>query len=214
MDAQFWLDKWAKGETGFHQAETNPYLKKYWSQLGLKKGDRVFVPLCGKTHDIAWLRAQGLNVVGVELAAAAVAGLFDSLQVTPTISEAAGFTQYSTDNLTVFQGDFFALTTELLGDVQAIYDRAALVALPVEMRKAYAAHLVEITQGAPQLLVTLSYDQSLLTGPPFSVTPEAVKHLYTKHYQVASLVSEPVEGGFKTVKTVTQAVWRLNRIEE
>ena len=209
LKAEFWLDKWEKGEIGFHQNEINANLKQYWSTLNLEVGDVVFVPLCGKTNDIAWLLAQGFKVVGVELSASAIESLFEALKTKPTVTDEGHFRRFTADNITIFQGDFFKLTTSHIGSVQAIYDRAALVALPLDMRQAYTARLMEITQKAPQLLVTLSYDQSLLAGPPFSVTPSEVQQHYENAYHIVTLKSDLLPEGFKTVQEVTQAVWCL-----
>lgn len=211
MDADFWLGKWSLGEIGFHQTETNPHLMAYWDQMSVKVGERVFVPLCGKSLDMCWLRAQGHSVVGVELSQSAVSAFFDALGLQPTIREEGPLIHYVAEGLEIFQGDFFELTSACVGPVHAVYDRAALVALPGEMRKAYAQHLMAITQCAPQLLITLSYDQAQLQGPPFSVTPEEVKQHYAQYYDVASLHSERLPDGFKTIDDVTQYVLKMNK---
>jgi thiopurine S-methyltransferase len=53
-----------------------------------------------------------------------------------------------------------------LGQVDAIYDRAALIALPYEMRQQYAQHLIQISQ-APQFLISYEYDQGSFEGLRF-----------------------------------------------
>ena len=80
--------------------------------------------------------------------------------------------RYSADGIDIFAGDIFEITADVLGPVDAVYDRAALVALPEGMRRRYAAHLAGITAVAPQLLVTFEYDQAEMDGPPFSITEE------------------------------------------
>ncbi|HEX7235121.1 MAG TPA: thiopurine S-methyltransferase, partial [Nitrosospira sp.] len=67
MNADYWLERWKREETAFHQEEVNPYLRQYWRELHLAPDSAVFVPLCGKSSDMAWLREQGHPVRGVEL---------------------------------------------------------------------------------------------------------------------------------------------------
>src|SRR5690606_31845898 len=69
-----------------------------------------------------------------------------------------------------------------LGAFDAIYDRAAIVALPQAMRDAYAAHCQGLLEpGARILMITIFYDQSAMEGPPFSVDDETVRRLYARH---------------------------------
>ena len=153
MDASFWHQKWADNNIAFHNSEANPLLVKHFDDLSLNAGSRVFLPLCGKTLDIGWLLSQGYRVAGAELSAIAITQLFAELGVEPEISELGKLTHYSAPNLDIFVGDIFQLSGKVLGPVDAVYDRAALVALPGEMRARYTTHLLEITNKVPQLLI-------------------------------------------------------------
>jgi thiopurine S-methyltransferase len=214
MDANFWHQKWEKNEIAFHVSETNPLLVKYFSGLSLPKGSRMFLPLCGKSLDIHWLLSQGYRVAGAELSAIAIEQLFAELGVTPTISKAGKMHRYSGANIDIFVGDIFDLSNGLLGPVDAIYDRAALVALPEEMRKRYAAHLMQITDAAPQLLICFEYDQSLLAGPPFSVSDAEVNKHYGDYYDLTLLARIDVAGGLKKKCAAQENVWLLKTIAE
>lgn len=88
MDTSFWLERWESNRIAFHKSEANPLLVKYFQELDLAKGSCVFVPLCGKTLDIAWLLAKGYRVAGAELIEIAIEQLFAELGVEPKISEA------------------------------------------------------------------------------------------------------------------------------
>src|SRR5262249_2938954 len=160
----------------------NPLLVKYFNELSLAKCSRIFVPLCGKTLDISWLLSKGYPVAGAELSQIAIEQLFMELGMQPEISTVGGVEQWSSNNLDIFVGDIFALSRKMLGPVDAVYDRAALVAFPEEMRKRYTAHLTEITGKAPQLLISYDYDQSKMDGPPFSVSNEEVERHYAGNY--------------------------------
>jgi len=209
MDTSFWLEKWQNNNIGFHRSEANPVLVKYFPQLSLAQDSRVFVPLCGKTLDIAWLLSQGYRVAGAELVEMAIEQLFVELEVEPKILEVGNIKQYSAENIDIFVGDIFELSDEILGSVEAIYDRAALVALPEEMRHRYTAHLIEITNKAPQLLVTYEYDQNLMAGPPFSISNEEVNQHYGDNYDLTLIVSNNVPGRLKGKCAATENVWLL-----
>lgn len=209
MDASFWKDRWERGEIGFHEKQANQFLVKYFKELSLAKGSRVFVPLCGKTLDIAWLLSQGYRVVGVELSEIAVKQLFEGLGVEPKISEVGSVQRYRAQNIDIFLGDLFQVTREMLGPVDAIYDRAALVALPKEMRDRYTEHLVQISDNAPQLVIAYEYDQSVVSGPPFSVSNDEVRRHYTDSYDLTLLASSDVLGGLKGKCPATENVWLL-----
>lgn len=209
MDASFWHQRWGNNEIGFHEREANPLLVKYFKTLSLTKGGRVFLPLCGKTLDIGWLLSNGYRVAGAELSKIAIEQLFAELGVEPKISTQGGLDHYSAKDIDIFVGDIFDLSRQMLGPVDAIYDRAALVALPVEMRHRYTAHLTEITHKAPQLLICCEYDQSLMEGPPFSITNEEVNQHYRNRYDLTLMVSRDVAGGLKGKCAAKENVWLL-----
>jgi thiopurine S-methyltransferase len=209
MDAGFWHDRWEKNEIGFHEKEANPLLVQYFEELSLAKGGRVFLPLCGKTRDISWLLANGYRVAGSELSRKAVDQLFVELGVEPKISRVGELDHYEAEDIDIFAGDIFALSRAALGPVDAVYDRAALVALPEEMRSRYAAHLTEIAANARQLLISYEYDQSVMDGPPFSVRNEEIKGHYKDSYAITRIASINVPGGLKGKCAARENVWLL-----
>ncbi|AYH41931.1 thiopurine S-methyltransferase [Azoarcus sp. DN11] len=211
MDANFWHAKWERNEIGFHGSDTNPLLLEHFDALALAPGSRIFLPLCGKTLDIHWLLAQGYRVVGAELSPLAIQQLFAELGVEPTVSRAGPFDHYTAENLDIYVGDIFSLTSEILGPVDAVYDRAALVALPPGVRPRYAAHLVAITHGAPQLLICFEYEQDQHAGPPFAVEGDEVRQHYEAAYHLTRLVQIDVPGGLKGKCPATESVWMLRR---
>lgn len=209
MDENFWHRRWEQNEIGFHKSEPNPLLVKYFKELSLVKGSRVFLPLCGKSLDISWLLSNGYRVAGAELSKIAIGQLFQQLGLEPNISKAGEIYDYSANNIDIFVGDIFSLSGSVLGPVDAVYDRAALVALPEELRKQYTSHLTEITRNAPQLLICYEYDQSHMEGPPFSVSnDEVIKH-YGNSYDITLLSSADVPGGLKGICAAKENVWLL-----
>lgn len=209
MDSEFWHQKWRDNQLGFHESHGNALLTQYFDRMSLPKGARVFLPLCGKTLDIGWLLAQGHRVVGAELSAIAIDDLFTQLGVEPTRTEVGALTHCSANGIDLFVGDVFELTQDVLGPIDAIYDRAALVALPDGMRERYAEHLVKITETAPQLLLCFEYDQAEMAGPPFSVTDADVHGYYNKYYHIEQIARKDVAGGLKGICPAMEVAWAL-----
>ena len=193
MHEDFWQARWTRNEIGFHQTEVNPYLSRHWPTLGLAPGSRVLVPLCGKTLDLAWLAGEGFAVLGVELAEKAVCDFFAEHQLSPQIARQGAFTVYRAGPVEIRCGDFFALTAADVADCRGLYDRAALIALPPEMRERYVAHLSTILPpGCRGLLVTLDYDQARMDGPPFAVPDHEVQRLLAADWQLQLLEAPDV----------------------
>lgn len=188
MQADFWHARWEKNQIGFHQAGINSHLQDFWAKLALSGQEKIFVPLCGKSSDMLWLRAQGHEVLGVELSAIAVRDFFAENQLEPRVSQQGKFERWEHDGIVILLGDFFDLTADHLCDCGAVFDRASLIALPPAMRPAYAQHIKQIVpEHCKTLLITIEYEQSIAGGPPFSVTEQEVRDYYAAHYTVGLL---------------------------
>ncbi|MGJ8585156.1 MAG: thiopurine S-methyltransferase [Marinosulfonomonas sp.] len=210
MEKEFWQTRWRNNQIGFHEAEANALLLAHFDQLHLSSGDRVFVPLCGKTHDLDWLMGQKLCVTGVEFNQGAAEEVFERLNLSPDVQTVGTLLHYSAPSLDIFVGDFFDLSQEMLGKVDAIYDRAALVALPLALRNRYARRLVELTHAARQLLVTFEYDQQRMEGPPFSVPDADLRDIYADHYNIDLLAQAPVAGPLAQRSGADEKTWLLS----
>lgn len=209
MDAPFWHDKWERNQIAFHEPRANPLLVAHFSSLSLPARSRIFVPLCGKTLDIHWFMSRGHRIAGAELSQLAIQQLFTDLGVTPSTTGIGKITRYSAPGIDIFHGNIFDLSRSDLGAVDAVYDRAALVALPVPLRTRYAGHLAQITSRVRQLVICLKYDQNLLAGPPFSVDGAEVARLYQLGYDLRLLGSTDIGGGLKGKCPATECVWLL-----
>ncbi|MBD2836433.1 thiopurine S-methyltransferase [Pseudomonas sp. JM0905a] len=217
MDEQFWQSRWAENQIGFHQRDVNPYLERYWPQLALPRGCQVLVPLCGKTLDMVWLAGQGHRVLGVELAERAVQDFFAEHGLTPEVTQQGVLRRYSAGAIEILQGDFFAVTSADVAQCQALYDRAALIALPPPMRDDYVAHLQRILPArCDGLMVTLDYEQARLEGPPFSVPEAEVRRHLEAGWEVEMLERNDVlEKNWKFASrgldALHEPVFRLSR---
>jgi len=211
MDSDFWLTRWQNNQIGFHEGAPNFLLVSHFAALDVPAGGRIFVPLCGKSHDMRWLRAQGYTIAGAELSRLAVTQFFAELGLAPVISSTGPFELFEAEGVTLFVGNIFDLDPQTLGVVDAVYDRAALVALPAPLRERYAAHLIALTGAAPQLLVTFEYDQARHSGPPFSLLEAEVRTLYGATYRLHRAETREVPGGLKGVCPAQESVWLIKR---
>ncbi len=193
MDKRYWQQRWEANEIGFNQSQPNQLMQRYFSRLNLKSGARVFVPLCGKSIDMLWLAVQGYRVIGVELSQYACQAFFTENEISFKIIEVSDFVIYAGDNITLFAGDFFKLDKSLLEKIDAVYDRAALIALPPAVRPLYAVQLTQLLEPeAAVFLITTAYDQNEMQGPPFSVDQAEVDLLFQKSFTIDKFYSKPM----------------------
>lgn len=193
MDQEFWQARWTANEIGFHQTEINPQLQNYWPELQAAPSGWVFVPLCGKSRDMLWLAAQGQAVLGVEISPIAVREFFTENRLPPSVTQDADFVAYRSAEITLLQGDYFALSPKHLVDVSAVYDRASLIALPPDLRSRYARHMATVLRaGVSVLLVTLDYPQSEMDGPPFAVSAAEVSALFNSDFLITPLGGQDI----------------------
>jgi thiopurine S-methyltransferase len=184
----FWHERWRTGQTGFHQQAVHPFLERFWPKIRVHRGARVYVPLSGKSLDMAWLAERGHTVVGSELSRIAIDEFFASQSLQPTLEARDGFTRHAAGPYEIFEGDALALTPAITGPLDAVYDRAALVALPPEMRGPYFAALAALMpHGARGLVVSFEYPQEMKGGPPFSVETAEILQLCTGRFSVQAL---------------------------
>ena len=201
-----WLERWREGKIGWHEAQANLGLQKYWTA----SGKRVLVPLCGKTLDLLWLERQGNEVVGVELSEIAVQAFFEENEIPYSLVEGE-LTAYVAEDLaiTIYCGDYFEFSE---GPFDAVYDRAALIALPADMRGAYVEHTQSLLAAdAEQMIITLEYDESITTGPPFSVPADELLAYWPNLERVHA--QDDIENGPPKfheagLKEMIQVVWR------
>ena len=210
MNNEHWIERWQEKNIGFHEESVNTLLVKHFKTLNLKHSSNIFVPLCGKTLDISWLMMLGHNIVGVELSEIAVKELFEELYILPKISEENGMLCYQNEGICIFVGDVFNLNPKMVEKVDVIYDRAALVALPKDVRVKYTQHLREITNNAQQILFCVEYDETLMNQTPFSICQDEIKEHYQDHYNIKLLERKEVEGGLKGKYEASDTVWYLN----
>ncbi|MGE4594772.1 MAG: thiopurine S-methyltransferase [Gammaproteobacteria bacterium] len=183
-----WLARWQNNKIGWHTDSVNRSLVDYLELLELTPRDSVFVPLCGKSVDMIYLSEMGYSVVGVELSPVAVEHFFVDNDLQYSVREIDGFVLYQSERIKIYCGDYFNLDTKHLSNVSAVYDRASLIALDIDLREKYAQHLTAIIpRDARILLLTLIYPQHQMSGPPFSVSNSEVESLFSSAFKYRQL---------------------------
>lgn len=193
MEKDFWLERWKNEQIGFHEQEVNIFLTEYWHELHIVPGSKVFVPLCGKSVDMQWLRSQGHPIIGVELSEKAAIDFFKENGYISSLAKVNKFDCYEASGIEIKCGDFFDLSKADLATAKAVYDRASMVALPPEMRQRYVQHMAKILPSKTQiLLITFDYPPAEMQGPPFAVSPANVETLYREYAEIRQLAETDV----------------------
>ena len=184
-DNVLWLQCWRDRRTDFNQATVNHLLARFWPDLDLAQGSRIFVPLCGKSLDMIWLAKQGHKVIGVELSPIAVRAFFRENQLQPVRRKIGKFTLWQHGRLNILCGDYFSLTMADLGQIDMVYDRAALTALPEDLRGLYVAHLKMIMPETINVFL-LTIEDAEETETPNQVfgISEEIKTLYSEGFEI------------------------------
>jgi thiopurine S-methyltransferase len=217
MDRDFWHQRWKEGRIGFHQESVTPLLEKHWPAMSIPRKARVFVPLCGKSLDLAWLAAQGHDILGIELSPIAVEQFFDEHQLTPTVSTSRYGRHHRAGGIELICGDAFDLDEQVLAGCAAFYDRAALIALPEDLRLRYAQRLYpRLPPVCCGLLIGLEYPAREMSGPPFPVNPREVRALYGRDWSIdvlerSDILAEQRHFAAEGVSSLHAAAYRLQR---
>ncbi|MEL7448547.1 MAG: thiopurine S-methyltransferase [Pseudomonadota bacterium] len=207
MEPQFWHDRWNANEIGFHEDTPHRLLQRHWPTARLAPDAHVLVPLCGKSPDLGWLSDLGYRVTGIELSEVAARDYFEHNRVTPEVEALGPFTEYRHDNLRILVGDFFEATAALIGSADAVYDRAALIALPPAMRERYVERLATLCgPGARIVLIALEYPMGAISAPPFPVDALEVTRRFGDWCNVA--VAERIAASVKGIDG-TEACYSL-----
>lgn len=186
MEKQVRAESWEASNTRFHRQDVHPYVLKHLTPFALME-KVIFVPLCGRSLDLVYFSQFADRVVGVEQSESVILQFFAENRLAyEKIGE-----RYISNNLTIFCKDLFALTPEEVGEIDLVYDRASLVALPLPMRVGYLQKMEELTApGTQYFLNTMEYAPEMDMAP-FSIGPEEV-YGYFPNYLIKHVESPEV----------------------
>lgn len=219
MEHEFWHGCWGSNKIAFHKSAAHKLLVEYYATATTVNNPRVLVPLCGKSLDMLWLMNQGAFVVGAELSEIAVQQFFSDNQLNYHTEQIGELTAYIGERCVIYCGDFFALTAKMIGKIDLVYDRAALVALPASMREQYVSKVSELSNPTTRvLLIVIDYPATEYTKPPFAINEDMVNSLYQTNYTITKLktILDPTEIGSRLnnegISAVDETVFVLNKI--
>ncbi len=212
MEHKFWQERWETKNIGFNQPEPNKFLREYGLKL-FGENKNVFVPLCGKSVDMLWFYENSFNVLGCELVGTACCEFFTENNIKCTTNPYDNFIAHTSEDnkITILEGDLFRITQEIIAEynINAIYDRASLVALPKDMRKKYAEHIKNITKNRSIKYFLIVFEFGSPSGPPFSVPYEEIKELYSSDFAIKKIDEDVVK--FKEGDTRKRILYFLEK---
>ncbi|XP_019729224.1 probable thiopurine S-methyltransferase [Hippocampus comes] len=199
VDLKEWEQRWEENRIGFHNPRVHKMLESHIDKvLAGRTGVRFFFPLCGKAVDMKWLADMGHSVVGVEIAEKAIQQFFMENNLTyseepvPAMPGVKVF-RNSEKNISVYNCDLYNVSSSVVGQFGAIWDRGSLVAINPRDREKYASLIMSLmAQDCKYLLSTLMYNPELYKGPPFVVPGEQIPGLFGKQCNVELLLSQNV----------------------
>lgn len=216
MKAEFWHERWSRQEIGFHRKQVHPLLDQFYDRLR-PEHHTIFVPLCGKSIDMLWLADHGLQVVGSELSKLAVSTFFEENKLTQEVLSVEPLQGFRSERVLIWQGDYFALLARHLNGASCFYDRAALVALPADMRTQYVEKLNTLMpMSAEGLLITFDYDTTQMDGPPFAVPTTEVYALFANEWEITNCSQQDVIESHlgmqaRGLTSLIETCWHLKR---
>ncbi len=210
---EYWLKRWESSDISFHQDKVNYKLISFIHKMKAKKGDAVFVPLCGKSLDMLWLLNHGFRVVGMELSPIACRAFFSENNLDVQVVEYNNFTCFKSRNIEIFCGDFFEINPKDVA-VSSVYDRGALVAFHPDLWHKYATRLMQITNKKADILLLALETSCKVQGPPFPIDASEIDLLFGEDYLITQLKREnctDISPGFfdKGFKNLIHTVYHL-----
>lgn len=200
VNNDFWIARWREKQIGFHQQGASPFLAQEYERFAPKVNSRVLVPLCGKSKDLTWLASRGHDVVGVELAQQAIDEYWAE--------------EGKVERVQLIAADFFDVQPKQVGSFDWVFDRAALIAMETSKQPAYVQHLRSlIVPGGRIFLIADAYDQTRMSGPPFSVPEERVRWLFAGARSIEKLAEhDALEERFKQrgLDWMTETAYAIN----
>ncbi len=187
INNQYWEKRWEANDIVWHEPDVHPLLVKFVNVLGLNKRKVIFVPFCGASIDILYLVRLGYQVIGSEISSIACKKFFVDHELDFKIEKCFSYSVYKSDNILIYCGDYFHLEKRFFHEVDAVYDRAALIALPQKLRNDYVTQLRRLIPNTLNiLLITITYD-NLRDTPPYNVCEDELSFLYGDEFEIIKL---------------------------
>ena len=164
-----WNTAYEVGDTPWDKGEAAPPLQEFLERRNITGS--VLVPGCGSGHDVRLLAEQGADVLGLDIAAAAVRLAVERSKVRGEC--------YA-------HGDFLNLSEDLRGQFDWLVEHTCLCALDPELRQDYAEAVDAALKPAGHFLAIFYREVSDYTGdgPPHPIDAEAIEDLFGVSFEV------------------------------
>ena len=168
-----WEERYRTGETPWDKGAAHPALMAFLKSQPVH--GRVLVPGCGLGHDVRALAATADEVIGLDIAPAAVR----AAKAQPAI----GGERY-------VQGDLFALPKAMRGSFDWVFEHTCFCAIDPSLRADYVTAVAGALKPGGHLLAVFYLDPGLdpgESGPPFGTSKAELDALFGARF---SLVKE------------------------
>lgn len=210
-----WKKRWDDDMIGWHKDEPHRNLLKHGKQIipsfdehnnndaktcqSENNDFRIFVPLCGKSVDMAYLAQHPSvsEVVGIDGIRKALVSFqndnpmfeIQSQNESPSIDSTDESNnkveRFKGNKIQLLRGDIFDINDEVTnGKFDMILDRASIVAIQPNLRPKYVSDIMSnlIKKGGKILLMTIDRrsgtEDARKKGPPFSIDEKEVRLLF------------------------------------
>ncbi|ELT88821.1 hypothetical protein CAPTEDRAFT_201073 [Capitella teleta] len=172
-------------------------LIKYENELiSGRRGIRIFLPLCGKSLDIQFLRSKGHKIVGVEFAEMPIRAFLEEHSIEYELADMPSIEgqvfKALDGSLKIYQCDIFKFDASAEDLFDAVWDRGAFGAINHHQREQYVDLLKMILKPDSKILLnTFNYDQREYSGPPHCLLDEDIQRLFGDFFTIENC--EPLD---------------------
>lgn len=159
----FWDERFDKAFKPWDQSGVPDAFRAF---VGTKAPRNVLIPGCGSAYEASWLAEKGWPVKAIDFSPSAVTAAKAQLGVHAGVVE---------------QADYFAYAPPF--EVEWIYERAFLCALPVDLWAGYAARSAELLRPGG-LLAGFYFLGTTPKGPPFGIERNALDALLNPFFDL------------------------------
>lgn len=163
-----WNSRYGEGDTPWDKGAAHPVLDGMFSRAALR--GRVLVPGCGAGHDVRNLAARDLQVTGLDIA--------------PLALEKARAHARVRDEVYV-EGDILALSGDLRGAFDGVFEHTCFCAIEPWQRADYAAAVASALKPGGLFLAVFFLDpDNDGDGPPFGGTRGELDGLFDPFFRL------------------------------
>lgn len=210
---EFWSSRWKTGDTPWQTQGIHRLLDQHQELvLAGKQNARVFIPLCGKAHELLWFYGRAHNVIGVEYIERSASEFFtdNGLPCEETTCHELKCKVFRTldHRLQIFVCSIFEFNRDCAGTMDIVWDRGALVAVNDDERPRYASVIKSLlSPGFSYGLCTVVYDDPSFKGFPRSVPDDEVVKLFGDFMTLTKVMQSEEEKRLHISSSIVETLW-------